>query len=530
MFFQTPVKAVNEPTTVPAPIGGLNARDSIAAMPPTDAIVLRNWWPQPYGCSVRKGYQEYSTGLAATVNTIQEWASLTGTRKLFAWAGTNMFDVTATGPVGAAIVTGLVGTNWVCTQVTNAAGNNIIAVNGIDNGIIYNNSGVARLTLGSGVTVNTWAGLDPANASQVIVHQHRLWAVQKNSSNGWYLPPDAIQGTFVKYDFGPLFNKGGYLQFLATWTIDDGNGAEDHLVALSSNGEAVVYAGTDPSTSTTWNLVGVYFVGAPVSGRVGFVKAGGDLLALTNQGVVSMAAALVSTKVNQAENPLTSKKIQLLISSAIATNGGLAGWDLKYYSKLNMILINVPSVVSGGTTQFAANQLTAAWCTFSGMDASAWGTFNTNPMFGTYDGKIISAWTGGKDGVLVNGTGGTNIVSEVQQAYNYFGKLSTQKQIGLYQPVLVNQYNVAVSSTIEYDFASSVLTSPTGIPASTGSANWNGANWGTAVWAGGAKVQKPWLGANGMGIAASLRMITQSSGDTLWVSTNYSMVGSNSIL
>jgi hypothetical protein len=529
MFFQKAAPAFNTPVTIPSPIGGLNSKDSIIAMDQTDALTLLNWWPQSYGCSIRKGYQEWATGLGAKVNAIHEWASVTGARKLFAWAGANMYDVTTQGAVGAAMVTGLTGTNWVATQLTNSSGNNLIAVNGVDNAIIYKPTGVFRLVAGDGIVANTWAGLDPAKASQVIVHQHRLWAVEKNTSNGWFLPPDALQGTFLKYDFGPLFNKGGYLAFLATWTLDSGSGSEDHLVALSSNGEAVVYGGTDPTDSTKWALTGVYYIGAPVSGRVGFCKAGGDLLALTQQGIISMSEQLISTQVKQALNPLTSYKIQFLVSTAIGIYSGYAGWDIQYLPKTNMLLINVPSVTTGGTTQFAANQITSAWTIFTGMDASCWGVYNLDPMFGTADGKVMAAWTGNLDNVLLDGTGGTRITAEVQQAYTYFGKPTTQKQVGLYQPVFTSEALVTLSSTITYDFVDYPLPTSTAYFPTVPTGIWDTSLWGTPYWGGGTRVQKNWVGAEGMGIAASLRMVAQSTGDVLWVGTNYSLTNGSGL-
>jgi hypothetical protein len=243
-----------------------------------------------------------------------------------------------------------------------------------------------------------------------------------------------------------------------------------------------------------------------------------------------MASELVSTKVNQAQNPLTSSKIQYLISNAIATYSSYAGWDIRYFPKINMLLVNVPSIVSGGTTQFAANQLTNAWTTFNGMDASSWGTYSLNPMFGTYDGRVMSAWTGSLDSVTMAGSGGTAIQSEVQQAYTYFGHASTQKQVGMYQPVMVGNYAVAVSTEIEYDFASTTLDAPTAINPNSGSTLWNYSLWNTASWVGGSSVQKPWFGAEGMGIAASLKMMTQSSGDVLWVATNYNLVNGKGVL
>jgi hypothetical protein len=523
MFFNPQLSPNNITTSIPAPVGGLNARDSLVAMPDTDAIAMVNWWPQPYGVSVRKGYTKWASGLSAGVGTIQEWSGTDGTRKLFAWAGSNMYDVTTAGPVGTAVVTGLTSNLWSCVQFTNTAGNHLIAVNGLDDAIIYQSTGVARIVLGDGVASNTWKGIDPKNASQITVHQHRIWVVQKNSSDAWFLPPDALQGEFLKYDFGPLFSRGGYLALLSTWTIDDGSGSSDRLVALSSNGEAVVYQGTDPEEPTAWALVGVYYVGAPVAGKVGFCKAGGDLLLLTQPGVVSMAAQLTSSRVEQATDPLTSNKIQYLISNATTLYGSLAGWDMKYFPRDNLLIVNVPQVLSSGNIQYAANQLVQSWTQFEGMNATCWGTYDLSPMFGTSDGEVLKAWTGYSDYAESDGSGGTSILAKVQQAYTYFDKRATQKQVSMYRPTFVVSRPCGLNSAILYDFNTSTLTyPPTAPPGSI--AVWDIAVWSSSVWGGGTQVQLNWIQAQGMGVAASLELATQSNGSVLWVSTDYSLV------
>jgi hypothetical protein len=520
MFFQKPQIATNDVTSVPAPTGGLNARDSLVAMPPGDAIVLENWWPQPYGCSIRKGSKKMTTGLAGRIDSFAEWADPTGGGKLFAWAAGNMYDVTAGGAVGAALVTALTNSIWNSVQVTNAAGNNLIALNGIDDGIIYTSGGVARIVAGTGVAPNTWAGINPNIAVQPTVHQHRLWVVERGSSAAWFLPPDAVQGTFVKYDFGPLFSKGGYLAFLATWTVDDGNGAEDHLVGLSSNGEAVVYGGTDPTDDTKWFLVGVYVIGAPVSSRIGFAKAGGDLLALTEQGVVSMSAEIVSTKVESAVVPLTSNKIQYLISTAVTNSGTLSGWDLRYYPRYNMVLVNVPTVTSDVAYQIAANQLIGSWCTFTNKPATMWGSFLDEPVYGTADGIVYLGWSGSQDDVEIDGSGGSGVIAKVKQAFNYFGSPATIKQVGMYRPTFVCSLPVSINSAISYDFTDTTLAAP-GSSYPTSTPLWGIAIWGTAVWGGSSVVQKDWISGSGMGSAVSLQMVTQSDGEVLWVTTDY---------
>lgn len=177
MIFGDPTPQTSKPVSIPAPVQGLNAYDSLAAMAETYAIALQNWWPQPYGCSVRKGYVEWATDMPATVETIAGWYDLDGDERLFAWSFDSMYDISTRAVVGAAMVTGLTSARWETVLLTNSAGNFLICVNGEDDGIIYRPTGVFRITAGDGIVANTWAGLDPVDAVQVCVHQRRLWEI-----------------------------------------------------------------------------------------------------------------------------------------------------------------------------------------------------------------------------------------------------------------------------------------------------------------------------------------------------------------
>jgi len=518
MFFTPALPATNNVTTVPAPIGGLNARDSLAAMPETDAVILENWWPQPYGCSFRNGYREWTTGLPANAGTLATWSGRTGTQALFAWANTGMYDITTRGVVGAAIVTGLAANvTWQSVQMNNAAANTLVAVNGTDNPIFYNGA-VGRYT---GVD---WTGVTPSTLIQVTIHQKRLWAVQKDTAFGWFLAPDAVVGAFQRFDFGPLFSRGGYLQFLSTWTLDDGNGAEDHLVGVSSEGEAVVYGGTDPTDDTKWALVGVYYIGKPVSGYAGFSKVGGDLYILTQQGVVSMAAQLISTKVSEAQEKLVTDKIQFRISDLMSRYSASAGWNMEFYAKYNMLLISVPALTLGTDTviQLACNTITNAWTQFSGMSATAWGALTDEPYFADKSGNVNQAWYGTLDGVLLDNTGGNTITTAVLQAYSYLNSGATQKQVDMYRPNFLVANDLTYTSTILYDFNSSALnigSAPTLDPTSL----WDTAIWDIGLWRNSSTyLQKQWNQGEGMGVAAALNMLVRSNAGGLWVSTDYS--------
>jgi hypothetical protein len=79
-------------------------------------------------------------------------------------------------------------------------------------------------------------------------------------------------------------------------------------------------------------------------------------------------------------------------------------------------------------------------------------------------------------------------------------------------------------STIRYDFKPELLTIPGPLPVS-GNSLWGIGTWNESLWGGGDTVQKQWIQANGMGVAASLLMVMKTEGEVLWVATDYSITG-----
>jgi hypothetical protein len=61
--------------SVSSPIGGWNARDSIAEMPPLDAVVLDNMYPTPTDVQLRLGYTKAS--VLTTTTGVQTISSIT---------------------------------------------------------------------------------------------------------------------------------------------------------------------------------------------------------------------------------------------------------------------------------------------------------------------------------------------------------------------------------------------------------------------------------------------------------------------
>jgi hypothetical protein len=506
--------------TIPAPVGGLNALDSLLGMPETDAINLINLVPQAYGLQLRRGYEEHSRGMPAEVKTLAVYNGQDGISKMFGWAGSGMYEVTSAGVVGAPIVTGLSTSRWHTTGMANSGGTQLVAFSGSDDGILYDSSGVHRLVIGDGIVAYTWKNVDPKVLSVCTIHQRRLWAAEEGTCFGWYLPPNQVYGVATLFDFGPLFKRGGSIAGLTTWTVDDGDGADDHLVVVSTEGEVAVYKGTDPNTATAWALTGVYYMGAPVTGHRFYEKVAGDVKFITQQGLVSLNDMLTSTKTTPAQSTIESRKVQQPLAEAATALGSLEGWQLYFAPELNLLFVNVPSVTTLGPIQFVENIVNGAWCEFQNYKASCWCTFDGKHYFGDSNGKVWEAWKGTTDGVLLDDPNGDYIYGACQQAYSYFGKPAAQKQVGLFRPNLVVTANANYGAKIDYDFAFSTATVGS-VPPTTDVALWDVALWDHALWSGALKTQRDWSSAQGIGVAASLSIAFRSKAELLWVSTDY---------
>lgn len=84
-----------KPYSVPAPTGGLNARDALTDMKPSDAVRLTNVFPEANNCVARGGHTSWSTGMTDPVRSLLTWNGLTGVDKLFSAAGTTIWNSSA---------------------------------------------------------------------------------------------------------------------------------------------------------------------------------------------------------------------------------------------------------------------------------------------------------------------------------------------------------------------------------------------------------------------------------------------------
>jgi len=572
-------------SSVAAPIGGWNARDSLAEMNPLDAVQMVNFFPTPTDVTLRKGYTKTSTGIAGAVLSLMSYASPT-TTKLFAATATIIYDASTS--TATSSLTGNTNGKWIHSMITTAGGSFMPAVNNVDPMVVYDGTrwsrsattstaqtissitrgGTGNLTatlvtasahsLVTGNTI-TVAGATPAefngtyritvtNATTftytmatapsgnatvmgtytidyyitgknsntfayVNLFKERLYFVEEDSLNFWYLPVDSINGAVTKFPLGGIFKNGGYLQAMGTWTIDAGYGVDDLAVFVTSNGEVAVYKGSNPSDPTDWALIGIWNIGSTFARKCVF-KYGGDILLLTQQGLVPLSAGLQSTRLDPRVN--ITDKIFYAISQATDDYSSNFGWQINYLAKYNMLILNVP--VTSNTEQYVMHNITKSWCRFTNINANCWEMSNEDMYFGG-TGFVARFYDTFADA-------GTNIKGFVQQAYSYFESRGQQKRFTMVRPILQTDNGLpTVLCGLSTDYETVELTNQISFnPAILLTGEWDLDVWDNANWGGGLVTTKTWQGVTGLGYAGSVSMNVASQGiEFHWASTDYVM-------
>ena len=568
--------------SVPAPIGGWNARDSLAQMAPTDAVQLVNFFPTPTDVTLRSGYSKYSTGISGEVDSLMNYAGTTS-QTLFAAAGTKIYNCNTS--TATQVFTNITNAKLQHINFSNAAGNFLVACNGVDATLIYNGtvwfkiattstaqtiSSITRsgttatlttasphgLVTGNYVTVSgatpgdfnggyviTVTGTStftyvmattPANNATVVgtytvsgitgvdsstfvsvnLFKNRLYFTQKNTMKVWYLGVNAISGAANYLDFGGIARNGGFLQAMGTWTLDAGQGADDYAVFVTNMGEIIVYNGTDPTDATTWLLKGVWQLGQVFSRRC-FFKWSGDLLLLTQDGLVPLASALQSSRLDPRVN--LTDKIYYAVSQAATDYSDNFGWQINYFASQNMLILNIP--VTAGMEQYVMHTITKSWARFINIQAYCFEVSGATGMYFGSDGYVGKFWD-------TNADDGGNITATAQQAYSYFETPGQLKRFTLVRPILQSTGGIpTVLCGLSVDFdTQSQLGAVSFNPSILSTGVWDIGKWDAAIWGGGLTTTKIWQGVSGLGFAGSININVASQGIELhWASTDYVM-------
>jgi hypothetical protein len=500
--------------TFPAPVGGWNARDAYDGMEPKDAITLINWVPDTGKIRLRRGSQPYGqqilwNGVNPPVQTIAAWSG-GSSGCLLAVAGNAVFriDPNAVTYLGIADLTSNI---WQYTMFSTLGGIYTLMFSGFDPPMRYD--GTTLTTTNFTAAAGAPYGLNQNDLICVTPYQQRLFMGRNGTLQLWYGDVGAIDGELNCLDLGSYCRKGGGIACVGQWTRPTVYGTMlQMLVVVTSNGEVLLFNGTDPSNASDWTMYGIYEIGQPVSGHRQINNLGPECILICADGFQPLSAYL-SAGQEQALQTSISAKIGNAVSQAVGANGGGFGWESVLYPLGNALYVNVPNV-DGTFDQYCVNTLTAAWYRLQGMKSYTWCTLGTGLFYGTDDGLIMQADTGTSDN-------GAAITATWQSSYQYPRGGGVTNQFTMARPVmLANGAGVIVPTiSVQVDFAQGDPSESVPLSAASSSALlWDQGDWdsgGTWDASNSNGVQRQWVTISGVGYSASV--LLQVSSDSIGI-------------
>lgn len=444
--------------SLPVCSGGWNARDPLNGMAPGDAIIYDNVIHENGKDRVRPGYELFVAApadLLFSYNKKNHW-------RLLAMAGSVMTAYDAAANVMLTHDFGAGSQNQQATTFIDGAGN-------VHSILADGNLHVWDYTVSdAGVdSIKEAAFTGATNLSFPFSYKNRLWFIEPYSCNLYYGDLQAVQGELKKFFVGPYFKHGGYLIAMASWTQDGGDGMDDQLVLLSSEGEVLIYSGLSP-TDDNWRLVGRYEI-PKVFNAKSIAQIKGDLIMATPVGYIPLSSVLAELS---ASKVAISDKINGAVNgkSIIAPN-----WKIVYWANKGWIWVNAPTNENGLQYETHMFNLNNGTCSrLLGHDMRDMCVSDGNMYFTNPDGIFV-----------VGGTtdNGAPIKWRIQPAYSDFG-IKQRKKV---MRATIHMSAISITDLYKFvwtDFDETLRTFVYNDAADTdGLAQWNTAEWNTAKWA-----------------------------------------------
>lgn len=437
--------------TIPAPIGGINRRDSLALMPEEDAVNLENWFPDTDRLKIRKGYRYHSKTIGSgVVSGLAEYSYTTTTALIASGGSDNKIYNATTAQAAATDITGATTPQapivhfqqfknrlFMCSRYSSL------------NDPLFHWDGSGNCGKDAyGVAVT---GLGP-----MTVYKGRIYFSHLVDPNIAYSALDSTSGSTTVLPLGHLLKFGGSFLFLGNTTRAKDFSEDELFCLISSQGEILVFSGDYPA-DPNWQLIGHYYIPKPLGPRA-FFYIGPDLQIITRQGVIPMSSVMKGLV--QGRYTTISDKMARNFSDA-ATDSLMSDiyWTGINYPKGNYALVNVPVTSGSISNQYVMNTLSGAWTVFSNQNAFSWTLFNDNLYFGTTNGRVMRADyinSTNFDEDPANEGQATTPNIDAKQAFNYLGDRTRKKSIKFLQPVLYTAQNsFPISVNVDFEDTSS---------------------------------------------------------------------------
>lgn len=507
---------------MPAPSGGMNTIAPGPQMPQGDCVLLKNMVSGELGLRVRSGWRYHRASISGDFG----FDPSQPIRGVYPFHGANKDGsqdrLLTTFETGAAMLRpGGTGGNDVFLFSTvnddSGRGQFVTISNGSLNFGIYCDDANGYYNYDGGWTsgTNLIVGADATKFVFPCLFKRRLWFVEKDSSKAWYLDVGAYQGTPTAFNFGAQFKNGGSLVGLWNWTYDGGSGPDDRLVAISSNGDVVIYEGTDPDDADKFGIVGVWSVGGVVAGRDIATTIGGDVLIMSKSGLVPLSKLVVGA-FDSSQYP--SAKIQNMYRRLAKAYGSYRGWSICIDPGDNVLLINIPSNGPDvGGMQLVMSIATGAWSQYVDLPLISMCVWRGELYFG---GDL--GYTGRMTGYVDRAGSGVTTFPELKINWSLitaFDGLGTakSKQVQNIRPwVSSDSTSPEIEARALYNFNAN---EPSGDLIGVGGdeSRWDVAQWDSGLWGGDATISSRTWGAEGDGRHVAIAVRGRSGAETVFI-------------
>jgi hypothetical protein len=472
-------------------------------MQPQDAFQLDNWIPRGSYCETRGGSEDYATGVPGAVESLEVYTGGAGS-KMLAFGNGSIYDVSLGGAVGSALASGKTSNKVTTAMFANAGSQFLLIYTGADQPMSYNGTAIANLTI-TGMT-----------GSQNTLHspmafKGRMYLAQEDQLGFYYLAVGAIQGAASFFDLQQQSLRGGALATMVSYSQESmGDGPQDYALFVTTEGEYIMYAGTDPSNAATWELVGRYY-GPPPIGKKGWFKFRSDVYFITREGILSFTQIRQMGEEASDTKYLTSRLGQLYAGATTYKN--THGWTGIIYPAGSLLVVNIPrsGAMSGAYTQFVMDTNSNAWGQFTNWNGICFALFNDRLYFGTNAGKVVLADEGFTDN-------GAEVVGVARPAWNDFdngfGLGNAEKQFHMLYLAVRADGVPSVSCALNVNFendepvSASAAAPPEGV-------EWDVPDWDTADWADGPAIQNIAIPVSKLGYVASPWLKAVSTASTI---------------
>lgn len=521
----------------PSPTKGLNASAPLVQQDPLTANILNNWWVRKHGPELRGGYNRWTTNLGsagptgnlATVKSVMAYQPPRGSAgtflpALFACCDDScIYDVTAqtdeaTIPpvaqnLGAMTNPGVL--SWVNFGI---AGSNYLVVCGAGIGVwTYDQTGgwvdrTASITgIGAGIALDF---------DYVTVWKSRLWFIRARTGEAYYLEVNVIGGDAFLFDLSPLLPHGGELSAISSFTVDGGDGINDKIVFIGSEGDVIIYEGSDPSDIFTFSQAGRWYVGRVPDGRRFTTDHGGDLAIITERGIEYLSRLMTGRGLLDPESVRDTPAFRFneIIGTEVKETRGETFWSIIPHPAEESVIITTPKHIVADSLQYIFAMLGTAWSTFTGMPMVCLENYGGTLYFGTTNGQIMEAFNADSDDVLTDGTVGATIQGDIQTAYvtDPSNPMALKRPL-LIMPMFQSRQAPELIAQVNTEWAISGGAGSAAF-APLPDSQWGTGLWGTALWSGAEMAFCSWLGAAGLGVYCSLRASVRGLPGTIFTS------------